>query len=278
MSATLGLDQFMLNGIPSDIDAMYHAFPYGWYQISNGMTVGIMTRKAWPVYGKYYGGYHYFNPNPDGNWLFQSWNDYAEACAWLFLESMKGDFGGTAPMIDVEAKISQYYLQLLFPNLTASQQAQQGQVLYFQMLKTILTIVEQETQQIPVLYTGNNFWHSINGQNQSWAARYPLMIAFYPFDNFSKEADYSAAITQVMNGTNTLSTIQIPAPWTSATYIQFTGRAPASLVPGYAAENNWAKTVDMSFKVVQQSKEIMSLPKETVRSNTPSPAVGPATP
>jgi len=278
MSATLGLDQFMLNGIPSDIDAMHNAFPYGWYQISNGMTVGIMTRKAWPVYGKYYGGYHYFNPNPDGNWLFQSWNDYAEACAWLFLDSMKGVFGDTAPMIDVEAKISQNYLQILFPNLTASQQAQQGQVLYFQMLKTIFTIVEQETKQIPVLYTGNNFWLSINGQTQSWASRHPLMIAIYPFDNFSKEADYSAAITQVINGTNTLSTIQIPAPWTSATYIQFTGRAPASLVPGYAVENNWAKTVDMSFKVVQEPKGTMNLPKETVGSNTPSPAAGPATP
>ena len=278
MTAILGLDQFSLNGIPSDLEAMHSAFPFGWYQISNGMTVGIMTRRAWPVYGKYYGGYHYFNPNPDGNWLFQSWNDYAEACAWLFLDSMKGNYGGTAPMIDVEARISQNYLQLLFPTLSPSQQAQQGNLLYFQMLKIICDIVENETGKIPVLYTGNNFWHSINGQTQSWVSRYPLMIAIYPFDNYSKEADYSAAISQVMNGTNTLSTIQIPAPWTSATYIQFTGRAPASLVPGYADENNWAKTVDMSFKVVQESKETITIPKETIGSNTPSPAIGPATP
>lgn len=271
MTAILGLDQFSLNGIPSDIDAMFKAFPFGWYQISNGMTVGIMTRKAWPVYGKHYGGYHYFNPNPDGNWIFQSWIDYAESCAMLFLDSMKGNFGGTPPMIDVEARISQNYLQILFPKLSPSQQTQQGNILYFQMLKKILEIVETETGKTPVLYTGNNFWLSINGQNQSWASHYPLMIAIYPFDNFTKEAEYLAAIQKIMDGTNTLSSIQIPPPWTAATYIQFTGRGPASLVPGYTVEPNWAKTVDINIQV---AKETIPTPMNTETHGVPD--AGPA--
>ena len=252
MSTILGIDQFSINGIPSDIDAMHQAYPFGWYQISNGMQVGILARKAWPVYSRHYGGYHYFNPNPDGNWLFQNWNDYAEACAWLFLDCMKGDYGGCAPMIDVEARVSQNYLQLLFPGLSKSEQIQKGNQLYFQMLKTICDLVEQETGQIPVLYTGNNLWLDLGGQSQAWAARLPLMVAIYPYDNYTKESEYLAAINKIMDGTATLPKIDIPAPWTAATYVQFTGRGPASLIPGYAKEANWAKTVDISIQVAKE--------------------------
>lgn len=253
MAPILGIDQFSINGIPSDIDAMFQAYPFGWYQISNGMQVGILTRKAWPVYSRHYGGYHFFNPNPDGNWLFQNWNDYAEACAWLFLDCMQGDYGGCAPMIDVEARLSQNYLQLLFPTLSKSQQIQKGNQLYFQMLKTICDLVEQETSQIPVLYTGNNLWLDLGGQNQAWVARLPLMVAIYPYDNYTKESEYLAAIQKIMDGTAALPKVDIPAPWTAATYIQFTGRAPASLIPGYAKEANWAKTVDISLQAAKEA-------------------------
>jgi hypothetical protein len=275
MTTTLGIDQFSLNGIPSDVDAMHNAFPFGWYQISSGMEVGIMVRKAWPVYARHYGGYHFFNPNPNGNWIFQSWNDYAEACAWLFLDSMKGDFGRFAPMIDVEARVSLNYLKILFPNLSLSQQIQKGNELYFKMLKIICDLVEQETGQIPVLYTGNSLWIELGGQTQTWAARLPLMVALYPFDNFSNQAEYLAAIKKVMDGTAALPEVKIPPPWTAATYVQFTGRGPASLIPGYAKEANWAKTVDISIQVAKEAipvKETTPGIKETtpvVKETTP---------
>ena len=67
-------DLFELNGIPSDIDAMHNAFSFGWYQLTGGMTVTPMARKAWPIYSKYYGAYHFFDPNPDKNWTHQSFD------------------------------------------------------------------------------------------------------------------------------------------------------------------------------------------------------------
>jgi hypothetical protein len=260
MTTILGIDQFSLNGIPSDIDAMHQAFPFGWYQISNGMEVGIMVRKAWPVYARHYGGYHFFNPIPNGNWVFQSWSDYAEACAWLFLDCMRGNYGGCAPMIDVEARGSLNYIKLLFPALSESQQIQKMNELYFQMLKIICDLVESETGQIPVLYTGNSLWLELGGQTQAWAARLPLMVAVYPFDNYTNQAEYLAAIKKIMDGTAALPLVKVPAPWSAATYVQFTGRGPASLIPGYAKEANWAKTVDISIQV---AKEATTEPKET---------------
>jgi hypothetical protein len=244
---TLGLDQFSLNGIPSDIEAMHKAFPFGFYQISNGMNVNVMTHRAWPTYSKYYGGYHFFQPNPDGNWIYQNWEIYAEACAYLFLDSMKGNYGAT-PMIDVEAKISESNLDKLYPTDVESVQHAKGNALQMQMLRIICDIVDAETKQTSIIYTGKNYWEAeLGGANQAWAASHPLMVANYPFDLYSESA-YLSSIKGVMNGVS-LPNIPIPKPWTKAKYIQFTGRAPISLVPGYSKESNWAKTVDMSVEI-----------------------------
>jgi hypothetical protein len=249
MTRTLGTDLFALNGIPSDIEAMAAAFPFGWSQLTNGMTVNIMARLAWPVYSKHYGGYHFFNPIPDGNWLYQDWMVYAEECARLFVLVMGENYGGCAPMVDVETAISDSTLALLFPKQTIAQRRASGNALYLRMLKLFCDTVEALTGKLPVIYTGKYFWESIGGATATWAARLPLCVAVYPFDNYTDPAKYLAAISDIMTGASHLPPVGVPAPWLQATYVQFTGRAPATLIPGYATGKNWAKTVDMSIKV-----------------------------
>ena len=75
------------------------------------------------------------------------------------------------------------------------------------------------------------------------------MLAVYPFDNYTDPAQYLAAITDIMTGARQLPTVGVPAPWTQADYVQFTGRAPIRLIPGYATGANWAKTADMGIVV-----------------------------
>ena len=84
-------------------------------------------------------------------------------------------------------------------------------------------------------------------------------MAVYPYDNYTSQIAYLAAIQGIMNGTRKLPTLSIPQPWTSATYVQFTGRAPASLVPGYAKEATWAQTVDLNIQI-----EALQLPPSPI--------------
>ena len=251
MNPVLCIDQFALNGIPSDIEAMYAAYPAGWYQLTNGMTVNIMARLAWPTYAKHYGPYHFFNAVPDNNWIYQSWDVYAEECARLFVLAMGGNFGGCAPLIDAESggMIPDSILALLYPKLTIAQRRTAGNVLYLRLLKIVCDTVELLTGKLPIIYTGKSFWESIGGPAATWAARLPLMLAVYPFDNYTDPAQYLAAITDIMTGARQLPTVGVPAPWTQADYVQFTGRAPIRLIPGYATGANWAKTADMGIVV-----------------------------
>ena len=240
---TLGIDQFSINGIPSDIDAMHAAFPFGWYQLTNGLEVNVMARRAWPVYSKYYGGYSFFNPYPGNNWIYQDWNIYAEECARLFVRTMDSRYSGnTAPMIDVESTLSDSTINTM--GWTRSQANQKT----LAMLKIFCDTVESITGRIPVIYSGYYFLMALDAPTAPWLARLPLCLAVYPYDNYSSATEYLGAIQGIMNGTKQLPALSIPAPWTFAAYCQFTGRAPASLVPGYAKESNWAKRVDLNIK------------------------------
>lgn len=249
MSSVLGIDQFSINGIPSDIDLMAKTFSFGWYQMTNGMTANIMARKAWPIYAKYYGPYLFFDPVPDGNWMYQSWDTYADEVAYNFLLTCRGNYGGTAPMIDVEKMIPDSTLNYLFPNDTLATKRTKGNVLHLRMLKRLYDIIELETKKIPIIYTGKSFWEYIGGTAATWASRSPLLMAIYPYDNYTSQTEYLTAVRGVMDGTKKLPDFPVPAPWTHADYIQFTGRAPASLVPGYAKESYWATTVDLNIKL-----------------------------
>ena len=248
---TLGVDFFSINGIPSDVDAMAAAFPFGWYQISNGMEVNIMTRLAWPTYAKHYGPYFFFNPYPGDNWMYQSFLVYAEEAARLFVQVLNGNFGACPPMIDVEQNFTDATLALLYPGGTIAANRAKGNQLFMQMLKITSDTIESLTGKIPVIYTGYFFWSAFNTSDTAWAARNPLCLASYPYDNYSSQSAYLTALQGIMSGAVTLPAAYVPAPWASATWQQFTGKAPASLIPGYAKESNWANTVDMSIlKVV----------------------------
>jgi len=252
MKPILATDQFSINGVPSDIDAMGKAFPQGWYQLTKGMEVNIMARLAWPVYSKYYGPYHFFQAVPDdGNWFYQDWLVYAEACARLLVLVMGGQMGGSDPMVDVEggSLIPDSLLPKLFPNMTLAQQRAAGYALLLRELKCFCDTFEALTGKLLVIYTGKAFWEMIGGASATWAARHKLCVAVYPYDDYADPAEYLAAIEGVMAGTKPLPGIEIPAPWTRADYIQITGRLPVTLIPGYAKEPNWAKTADMSIVV-----------------------------
>ena len=247
----LGIDQFALNGIPSNIEAMHAKYDFGWYQISNMLSVNVMARTAWPVYAKYYGGYAYFNPVPaDGNWFYQDWNLYVDESARLFVATMNGNYGGTPPMVDVEQPIADSVLARLFPGEPYANQVYKGKQLYQNELKLFLETVEKLTGKIPIIYTGRSFWEDVvGGAGASWAARYGLCVANYPYDAYYSQDAYLAAIQGIMNGTLNLPAIPVPKPWAQANYIQFTGRAPASLIPGYASGKNWATTADINVLV-----------------------------
>lgn len=239
----LGVDFFSLNGIPDDVDKMAEKYPYGWYQLSNGLTVNPIGRLAWLTYRKHYGGYHFWQPYPGGNWLYQDWKLYARECAELFLERMGGNYGGYSPLVDVETTVPQSYITA--KSLTLSQ----GLDLQLDMLLDFLDVVQRRTQMTPEIYSGYYIMTGLEANRRPELANYPLCLAVYPYDNYTDNFEYMTAIQGIMDGTRKLPKLFIPAPWTKAKHVQFTGRAPSYLIPGYTKESNWATTVDLSIEI-----------------------------
>jgi hypothetical protein len=110
--------------------------------------------------------------------------------------------------------------------------------------------IMQEVDHTPMLYTYPAFWLQIGGGSASWAAKYPLLIAQWPLDNWIanlKVPPYSFSGERL---TELLAKIQdgrmVPldgkpynrslAPWGSDfTAWQFTARAYAKDIPGHPA-------------------------------------------
>lgn len=226
----LGLDTFELNGILDWTQAATR-YSFGWIKATEGITSDMLFLDNWPKASALCGPYHFFRPVPPGEWRYQDPGLYIHSCVSTFLQLLGGNLGAQPPMLDLEVN----------DNLTGD--------LVLARAKAWLEECKARTGVTPAIYTGFSFWKEIGGESANWAKDYPLALAFYPFEN---DADYETKVQAVVNGTLAVPEPVPPKPWTAATWIQWTGRAPTSLLPGYPTVGNWANTFD-AYLLIEQT-------------------------
>jgi hypothetical protein len=123
----------------------------------------------------------------------------------------------------------------------------------------------------PMIYTYPGFWKGAGGESATWAAKYPLMLAQWPKDNwilnysptvFTKDR-LSVLKTSIENGT--LKPVVLK-PWASPAIWQFTSRVDTTAVPGHPAAK----------KVCDYNAVYMTLPEVSPVPDQPSlPPVDP---
>jgi len=218
----LGLDTFELNGI-LDWTQVATRYSFGWIKATDGITSDIVFLDNWPKASALCGAYHFFRPMPPGDWQYQDPAFYIHTCVSTFLQLLGGNLGAQPPMLDLEVTDS----------VTGD--------LVLARAKAWLEECRSRSGVTPAIYTRSSLWKEIGGEGADWAKDYPLAQASYPFE---ADVDYEAKAEAVVNGTRVVPTPVAPKPWTVATWVQWTGRAPKSLLPGYPMVGNWANTFD----------------------------------
>lgn len=218
----LGLDTFELNGI-LDWTQVATRYSFGWIKATESISSDMLFLDNWSKASALCGAYHFFRPVPPGEWQYQDPALYIHNCVSTFLQLLGGNLGAQPPMLDLEVA----------DNLAGN--------LVLARAKAWLEECMARTGVTPAIYTGPSFWKEIGGESADWAKDYPLALASYPFEN---DADYEVKAQAVLNGTRAVPEPVPPQPWTAATWIQWTGRAPKSLLPGYPTVGNWANTFD----------------------------------
>ena len=138
-----------------------------------------------------------------GAYHFLDWRVSEVDQAKLFVGLLGSDPGELPPVLDLEMNPASY-------NLTY--QVVQGRV------RNFLSIVEQSTSKIPMIYAGYYYWNAWMGKDPSWS-RYPFWLAWY----------------------NEESVIKVPYPWSRWMFWQY---SDGGLGLKYGCES---KSVDMNW-------------------------------
>lgn len=116
----------------------------------------------------------------------------------------------------------------------------------------------------PMIYTYPAFWKSVGGEQATWAAKYPLVLAQWPKDNWILNysptiftSDRLAAIkNNIQNGS--LKPVALK-PWISPAIWQFSSRVDSKAIPGHPGFK----------KVIDFNAVFMDLPAVDGTSKTP---------
>jgi Glycosyl hydrolases family 25/Bacterial SH3 domain/GW (Gly-Tryp) dipeptide domain len=128
---------------------------------------------------------------------------------------------------------------------------------------------------IPLIYTYPSFWKGIGGETASWAAKYPLGLAYWPKDiwilSFSPTI-FNATRLEALQLEVTKGLIKPAAlkPWSSPAIWQFTARADSKAIPGHPGLK---KVVDYNAIFMELSNTALPAPlPSTDTPSTPPPS------
>ncbi len=112
----------------------------------------------------------------------------------------------------------------------------------------------------PLLYTYPGFWQSIKGEQATWAAKYPLVLAQWPKDNwilnFSPTVFTTDRLAALKNNiqSGALKPVTLK-PWHAPAIWQFSSRVDSRVLPGHPA---FKKVID--YNAVFMDLPVVSAP------------------
>ncbi len=151
------------------------------------------------------GSYHYFRPAYDPVRAAQALVDWLEE-----------DPGELSPMLDLETT----------DGLSGSEVLRRARI----WLTEVAARAGGRWNKPPMIYTNPGFWQSIGGEEASWAAEFPLVLARWSYD---KAVMFGYYYQQVIGGQRELVPPEAPAPWKEYKFWQWTRRGRPEDVPGY---------------------------------------------
>lgn len=130
------------------------------------------------------------------------------------------------------------------------------------------------TGVLPIIYTSPGFANAIHLYNYRDFADYPLWMAEYPWDKIEgtwTEQKRRDKIYNILKNPSTFPFPTPPHPFTSVTWVQWTGKCPPEYVPGYPLGTKLAVDVSfcrMTMKELFDKFNIIFVPKGNIVTDT----------